>query len=355
MKKVLIVDDHVVVRKGLRHIIADMEDLVVAAEAGNAWEAENDVDRNHYDVVILDISLPGKNGFEVLKELRRKHPRLPVVILSMYPEEQYGARAFSAGASGYLTKQRASEERTEALETVLKGEKYISPSVGRQSVRVCLLVSGASVNWTAYFGAKLPPISGQSCHLFRRIAATFGPFSEITETMTSSGFLTNKPGGSRAGGTMAVPHANTGVVRASSPETMRTASRGWQAGLAAVSVSLAPHLRQNVLSSGLSVRHFGQVMAATSEAGGGWSYRKSMDHAGAGDQAVDVGESDNPIALGQRLPYYADAGKGSHLGESWYAAGLQRPLLNASYSPHEFDCLRREGGPLHLLRHHQGS
>jgi DNA-binding NarL/FixJ family response regulator len=127
-KKILIADDHAVVRKGICHIISETANMIVAGEAANGYEVNEKIESEEFDVVLLDIALPGKNGIETLKEIKRKKPKLPVLILSMYPEDQYALRAIKAGASGYLTKESAPEELIEALKKVIRGGKYISPT-----------------------------------------------------------------------------------------------------------------------------------------------------------------------------------------------------------------------------------
>lgn len=129
MIRVLIADDHTMVRKGLKELLEESPEIKVAAEAGNGQEAMAAVKKGGVDVVLLDIAMPGKNGMEVLKELKDRKPGLPVLMLSMYPEEQYAVRALRAGASGYLTKSSAPEELITAVKKVAKGGRYISPSV----------------------------------------------------------------------------------------------------------------------------------------------------------------------------------------------------------------------------------
>ena len=132
MTKILIVDDHAIVRDGLRLIIGDVPDMEAAGEARNGNEVLEKVRRDCYDLVLLDISLPGMDGLEVLKILKREKPDLPVLILSMHPEEQYAVRAFKAGASGYLTKEGASKELIAAIRKVSRGEKYVTPSLAQK-------------------------------------------------------------------------------------------------------------------------------------------------------------------------------------------------------------------------------
>jgi DNA-binding NarL/FixJ family response regulator len=134
MINILIADDHSVVREGLKQILSGNADMTVLAEAGSGSEAIEKIRNNTFSVVILDISMPGKNGLDTMKEIKVMHPDLPVLILSMYPEEQYAVRFFRAGASGYLTKKSAPEELVNAIRTVSKGKKYVSPSLAEKLV-----------------------------------------------------------------------------------------------------------------------------------------------------------------------------------------------------------------------------
>jgi len=132
MIKVLIVDDHTIVREGLRQILEETSDIVVAGEASSAQEVINKVWNNSYDIVLLDISLPGRSGLDVLKQLKSIKPYLPILILSMHPEEQYAIRSLRAKASGYLTKESASEELIDAIRKVAQGRKYITSSLAEK-------------------------------------------------------------------------------------------------------------------------------------------------------------------------------------------------------------------------------
>jgi len=129
MLRILIADDHPVVRQGLRQTIAETSDMVVVDEASNGWEVLSKVRASSYDVVLLDISMPGRSGLDILKELKDERPGLPVLILSIHPEEQYALRAFKAGASGYLTKESAPDELVAAIRKISTGGKYISSSL----------------------------------------------------------------------------------------------------------------------------------------------------------------------------------------------------------------------------------
>ena len=130
--KILIADDHPIVREGFKQVLSETSDMVVADEASNGQEVLNLVRKNKYDVILLDISMPGRSGLEILKELRSENPKLPVLIVSIYPEEQYAVRAFRAGASGYLTKASAPNELIAAIRKVSKGGRYISSSLAEK-------------------------------------------------------------------------------------------------------------------------------------------------------------------------------------------------------------------------------
>ena len=134
MIKVLIADDHAIVREGLKQIVADVPDIDVAGEAKDGHEALDKISKNNYDVVLLDISMPGISGLDVLKQLRSQKPQLRVLILSIYPEEQYAVRTLKAGASGYLTKESAPDELVAAIRKVSSGGNYISRSLGERLV-----------------------------------------------------------------------------------------------------------------------------------------------------------------------------------------------------------------------------
>jgi len=130
--KLLIADDHPIVREGFKQVLSETTDMLVADEAGNGQEVLNLIRNNKYDVILLDISMPGRSGLEILKELRNEYPKLPVLIVSIYPEEQYAVRAFRAGASGYLTKASAPHELIAAIRKISKGGRYISSSLAEK-------------------------------------------------------------------------------------------------------------------------------------------------------------------------------------------------------------------------------
>ena len=132
MIKILIADDHAIVREGLKQIVAEESDMKVTGEAGNADEVFEILKTNNFDIAILDINMPGKSGLDLLKDLKIQYPKLPVLILSMYGEEQYGIRALKAGALGYLRKVSAPNELVTAIRKIVSGGKYISQTLAEK-------------------------------------------------------------------------------------------------------------------------------------------------------------------------------------------------------------------------------
>jgi two-component system, NarL family, invasion response regulator UvrY len=128
-KRILIADDHAIFREGLKQVIARKAATIIVDEAANGMEALKRVTETPYDLVLLDISLPGRNGLDILMELKRTRPQLPVLILSMHPEDQYAIRSLRAGASGYVTKGCSPAELLSAMQLALMGKKYVSPSL----------------------------------------------------------------------------------------------------------------------------------------------------------------------------------------------------------------------------------
>lgn len=171
MIKILIADDHAIVREGIKQILADIPDKVTTDEAINGHEVLQKVWNNDYDLVLLDISMPGRSGLDILKQLKSEKPDLKILILSMHPEEQYAIRALKAGASGYLTKESTPLELTEAIKKVSIGKKYVSSSLAetlashletttekplhetlsnREFEVMCMIASGKTVKEVAY-------------------------------------------------------------------------------------------------------------------------------------------------------------------------------------------------------------
>lgn len=137
--RILIADDHPVVRQGLRQVLDAVEDLDVAGEAKDGNEAVALAGRVAWDVAVIDYNMPGKGGVELVKELRRRFPDRPVLVLSMYPEDRYALRLLRAGAAGYLNKESAPEELVGALRKVAGGGRYVSAALGE---KLALAVSG---------------------------------------------------------------------------------------------------------------------------------------------------------------------------------------------------------------------
>lgn len=129
MIKLIIVDDHEVVRTGLKQIFDDTSDIKVVDEAGSGQEFIEKARKGDFDTALLDISMPGKDGIDTLKELRQVNPKINVLVFTMYPEEQYAVRVIKAGASGYLNKECKPSELKEAIRKIATGRKYISPDL----------------------------------------------------------------------------------------------------------------------------------------------------------------------------------------------------------------------------------
>lgn len=132
MIKILIADDHAIVREGLKQIISGTPDMAVVAEASNGEDVLEKVSANKYDVILLDISMPGRSGLDILRQLKIEKPKLPIMMLSVHPEEQYAVRALRAGASGYLTKESAPDELIAAIRKISQGRKYVSSSLAEK-------------------------------------------------------------------------------------------------------------------------------------------------------------------------------------------------------------------------------
>lgn len=129
MIRVLIADDHPLIRRGLRQVIEETTDMVVDGEAANGQEVFDRLAERNFDVVLMDISMPGQSGLEIMKQVKRERPKQAFLILSIHPEEQYALRAFKQGASGYLTKDSEQEILLEAIRKIAKGRKYVTPKL----------------------------------------------------------------------------------------------------------------------------------------------------------------------------------------------------------------------------------
>jgi len=130
--RVLIVDDHPIVRQGLKQTLIDAADMGELGEASTAQEALDLIRLGEWDAVVLDIGLPGRGGLDVLKDIKRERPQLPVLILSMHAEDQYAVRAIRAGAGGYLTKEAASEKLLDAIRKITTGARFITPDLAER-------------------------------------------------------------------------------------------------------------------------------------------------------------------------------------------------------------------------------
>lgn len=131
----MIVDDHAIVREGLKQILADTDDILVAGEGENGLDAIKLARTTESDVMLLDITMPDRNGIEVLKQIHREKPALSILMLSMHREDQYALRSLKAGAAGYLNKQSAPNELVNAIRLVASGNKYISPVLAQELAR----------------------------------------------------------------------------------------------------------------------------------------------------------------------------------------------------------------------------
>ncbi len=200
MIKILVVDDHALIRKGLKQLLEDCADLQVTGEAATGVEAINKVRAEHFDLLLLDINLPDKHGIEVLKQLKTEQPELKIIVLSMYPEEQYGVRALKAGAMGYINKQSASDTLISAILQVASGKKYISEALAEQLLNnligesqelmhqslsnreyqtLCLMASGKSLSEIS----EIMTLSPKTVSVYRsRMLAKMG-FSNNAEAM----------------------------------------------------------------------------------------------------------------------------------------------------------------------------
>ena len=134
MIKILIADDHSIVREGLKQIVAESPEMAVRGEAVNGQQVLDLVHKTDYDLILLDIAMPGRGGIDILKQLKIEKPEIPVLILSMYPEDQYAVRAIKAGASGYLTKESAPEDLIGAIKKVARGGKFVSTELAEKLV-----------------------------------------------------------------------------------------------------------------------------------------------------------------------------------------------------------------------------
>ena len=146
--KILIADDHPILRRGLKDILRRDLEGAVFGEAGNAQQVLSDVQSQDWDLVILDVAMPGRSGLDVLRDLQALRPKLPVLVLSMHPEDQLGKRVLKAGASGYMNKESAPEELIKAVRKVLARGKYVSPALAERLAVDLHEVSGEPLHET---------------------------------------------------------------------------------------------------------------------------------------------------------------------------------------------------------------
>lgn len=132
MIRIVLVDDHTIFREGLKRLLLDEGDFAVVAEACNGPDALTAIRTHQFDVLVLDISMPGRSGLDLIPSIRSEKPLLPIVVLSMYPAEQYAVRAFEAGASGYVTKDMDAVELVASIRKVVQGKRYFSPQVAER-------------------------------------------------------------------------------------------------------------------------------------------------------------------------------------------------------------------------------
>jgi two-component system invasion response regulator UvrY len=176
MIQILIVDDHAIVRQGLRRILEEAKGMKVAGEASNGVEALKMLRAEKFDVVLLDISMPEKNGIDTLKQIMDRNRDAKVLMLSMYPEDQYAVRLMKAGASGYLTKETAPEQLVEAIRAVVEGKKHINSTLAELLLDECGQDSGKPLHKN---------LSDREYQVLRMIGSG-KQVSEIAETLSLS-------------------------------------------------------------------------------------------------------------------------------------------------------------------------
>ncbi|THF63575.1 response regulator transcription factor [Pseudothauera nasutitermitis] len=135
MSSVLIADDHAIIRDGLKMILADEEEFAVVGEAANGHEVLAKIRERDWDILLLDISMPGRNGLDLIKQIRTEKPLMPILVLTMHQEGQYALRALRAGASGYVTKENDAEQLVTIIRKVMNGGVYLSPAMAEQLAR----------------------------------------------------------------------------------------------------------------------------------------------------------------------------------------------------------------------------
>jgi len=173
MIRILIADDHAIVRAGLKQFVADQADMSVAGEAATGAETVSLVRNEAYDVVLLDISMPDRNGVDTLKQLKQIRPEMPVLMLSAHAEEQYAVNLLRAGAAGYVSKETASTQLVQAIRTVTRGRKYVSPDLAQ------VLADGVTGQGEAPLHASL---SQREFQIFCKLAGGM-PVSKIAQEL----------------------------------------------------------------------------------------------------------------------------------------------------------------------------
>ena len=168
VRKVLVVDDHPIVRLGLKELIEKEPDLEVAAEAENAFEALGILDRQYLDLVIVDLSLRGTSGIELTRQIKADHPRLPVLMVSLHDEGMYAERALAAGAQGYIMKRESYEKLVEAIHHVLGGGTYLSETLSRQ-------VDGLGDEGIGTLAEPISALTDREMEVFRLIGEGYAP------------------------------------------------------------------------------------------------------------------------------------------------------------------------------------
>jgi DNA-binding NarL/FixJ family response regulator len=208
--KVLVADDHAIVRRGLRQILAETPDVMVGGEAATAQDVMRLVQDERWSVVILDISLPGGSGLDLLADIRKARPELPVLILTVHPEDQYAVRAIRAGAAGFLTKESAPEKLIEAVRKVATGGRYVSAELAETLASVLagenrgapherlsdrefeilkMLASGKTVSEVARdLGLSVKTVSTHRTRLLKKMAMKTN--AELTAYAIRSGLVT---------------------------------------------------------------------------------------------------------------------------------------------------------------------
>jgi two-component system, NarL family, invasion response regulator UvrY len=174
MLRILIADDHALIRKGLKQLLREEYPTAFIDEVGDAEAVFKKAIAAEWDIIICDISMPGRSGLDVIRDIKQNFPKIPVLILSVHPEEQYGVRVLKAGAAGYLSKEMAVTELITAVERVLQGRKYISASVAEK------MIEGLDTDYSKPLHETL---SDREFHVFKLLAEGKG-VSEIAELLS---------------------------------------------------------------------------------------------------------------------------------------------------------------------------